>query len=112
MATELYQSPISQNLTKKFLMGLPEGVLLVSNICHAPGLPSFAEVALPIEQRENPVGQRQRSTLLRSQQKRGDFLSFGEKQKAERRGQKIKFAVTGPLGSGKKHLATPQKTKR
>jgi len=39
-------------LTKKFLMGLPEGVWLISNVGDSPYEPVFAETVLPLEERE------------------------------------------------------------
>jgi len=39
-------------LTKKFLMGLPEGAWLISNVGDSPYEPVFAETVLPLEERE------------------------------------------------------------
>jgi hypothetical protein len=42
----------SANLTKRFLLTLPEGVFLVSNIMDAPGQPVFAETVRPFSHRQ------------------------------------------------------------
>ena len=41
-----------KNLTKTILMGLPEGVYLVSSVYERSGLPSFAEKLGPVDQRQ------------------------------------------------------------
>jgi hypothetical protein len=45
------QPIMSGPMTKKFLMGLPEGVYLVSGVGEAPGQPAFAEIVAPLAER-------------------------------------------------------------
>ena len=40
-------------LTKTFLMGLAEGVYLISNVCERSGMPSFGEKLKPVDQRQD-----------------------------------------------------------
>ena len=42
---------IAGKLSKRFLLGLPEGVYLVSNVMDAPGQPIFAQTVVPVSQR-------------------------------------------------------------
>ena len=41
----------TEKLTKRFLMELPEGVYLVSNVYEQKGKPSFAEKVSPLSER-------------------------------------------------------------
>src|SRR5436190_2023206 len=42
----------SGKLTKHFLMSAAEGLFLVSNVCHTPSEPFFAQLVAPPDQRE------------------------------------------------------------
>jgi len=69
---------LSGKLTKKFLMSLPEGSFLVSNVGHAPGQPLFAESVLPMkvrpEQWERIIRVRADQRLCRVYARAKDFL--------------------------------------
>jgi hypothetical protein len=41
---------IAGKLSKRFLLSLPEGVYLVSNVMDAPGQPIFAQTVAPVAQ--------------------------------------------------------------
>jgi hypothetical protein len=48
----MIQPLYSERLTKKFLMSLPPGVYLASNVALMPGQPIFAETVVALGERE------------------------------------------------------------
>ena len=70
----------SQKLTKKFFFTLEPGLFLVSNVCHAPGVPVYVDVVALVENREKQwleiKGARadgRRCDVFRSKQHYDDF---------------------------------------